>query len=600
MGGGAPWWVHSYEKNFYESCLFVILVCGAVFFELIFHNATHWTEHSYAYGSSRDHHHAAEDRHSRHKQLFHELALRIGSEFMTLGFLACCIFVLNITGVFNMVADSLTRDAIVEPWPEDPSASSGGSQGSAAACPRNLLVGIGGMAMPQTGGDWLYLAEEVHIRMFFGMIIYFCIITSVVRATIRHVQELEELTNRKLLMDSKQTTAALTFDSQLRHYCELHEYFIKHTLRLQSLDELRFERILSVLWNDGEEPSDESDFADQTRERLEKELSVSQYLALSLERGVGHIVEVHMVTWFLLIIAFGVFMVLNLLGVEMIYIAPFILLFAAIALAAGLWHIKRKDKFIEKSVHDSHMRRTSTMESITGAKLAAGLEAVQRKTSELSAQARKVMTNADRGIMSEFFILRSIEATLFIWCESFASILIDKWAWSEHFVENLIQCMFYTICTGVALTFLPKVVVLTLKHTALPPGFSTTHFDVLLRVLQNPDPAEYDLIRAGFASESASQSRSPSKRLHCSLSPRKSASKSLGPCPPEQPRAWTCPPGIPEGLSAALGAVVDTPEGRVFLDGLAQEVARRTREMAAGTTKLRDAPATGAGTSTDV
>ena len=112
--------------------------------------------------------------------------MRLGTEIMTLGFLACVVFLCSIAGFFNFLADTTeSTHGDAAPMSDNGGSSTGGTSGVAAHCDDHcrlsptdgggLLTGPLSMAMPRTSGDFLHLTEEVHTRMSIYMVIYFSI-----------------------------------------------------------------------------------------------------------------------------------------------------------------------------------------------------------------------------------------------------------------------------------------------------------------------------------------------------------------------------------------------------------------------------------------
>eukprot|EP00927_Polykrikos_kofoidii_P068364 TRINITY_DN63740_c0_g1_i1.p1 TRINITY_DN63740_c0_g1~~TRINITY_DN63740_c0_g1_i1.p1 ORF type:complete len:646 (-),score=86.77 TRINITY_DN63740_c0_g1_i1:64-1974(-) len=590
---GDPWWSEDYEKNFYEAILVMILVILALLFEFIFHSATHWTEHSYSYGISKDHHIAEEHLHCQHKKLYRELAQRVGGEFMTLGFLAACIFVCNFSGLFDTLAARFTVN--MSEGEATGAHSSGGSAGSAAANSSRLLaamagshgssavaLGPAGMRMPITGADWLHLAEEVHIRMFCGMLIYFCVMGAVVRSTVNQLIEYEELANRKLLREAQAAPENMMFDSALKKYLELHEYLIVHILGWHKSQPDRWEVVVDTLWEDsqGRRPS-EDDLYQQTKEMLEKRLSVAHYLSFALEEGIASLVEVHETTWVTLIVIFGLFMLFHWLKLTLVYIGGGILLIGVICLACTVWHQKRQALRTEANVHRNH---TQNIRNMTQVALENSLMTVVQQ---------------DRGYMmdiNEFAFMRSLETILFIWCYSFASILINPQAWEGGELPfTLLEALLYAICTGVCITFLPSVVTHVFKQISLPPKLDDAHFEMLVRAIHEEDPACFDLMRAGLIEPEmrVSDVTSPARRLRIRSGRFKTEDST---CLDRQsrPQASVNVFGMPEpsdlqtsalqyesssSLAAALADALRTPSGALLVTTFVREVARHTAQF---------------------
>merc|ERR1712113_311984 len=85
----------------------------------------------------------------KHARLWHELAQRMQGEFMSLGFLAFIIFLLNQMGFFEILSNHFNDEA--------------------SSAER--------FHYPVTELDWLHVAEVVHVKLFVGMLLYFALIS---------------------------------------------------------------------------------------------------------------------------------------------------------------------------------------------------------------------------------------------------------------------------------------------------------------------------------------------------------------------------------------------------------------------------------------
>merc|ERR1712232_1464108 len=136
--GGQTWYKYDHEHAYVEMIILILLVCLALVFEVVWHRAVHNAEHSYRYGDLSDlvanaHIHRIGHHGEKHLQLAKELANRTGGEFMTLGFLAFCVFVFNTCEGF---------DWLVTKFPS------------------------GHFHLPKTKDDWLHMVEFVHMQLF--------------------------------------------------------------------------------------------------------------------------------------------------------------------------------------------------------------------------------------------------------------------------------------------------------------------------------------------------------------------------------------------------------------------------------------------------
>jgi hypothetical protein len=564
---GAPWYEFEHERNFYEAIFVVLLVCLALVFEVVSHRLQHGVEHSYSYGASRDRHQEEEDRKVPHKQLYKELTERVQGEFMTLGFLACLIFFGNSYGFFDALAEHLTPEAArrLAASASEGSAHGSASSGSAASghsSGHTFVKGPFDLAMPHNGGQWLHLAEEVHIRLFFGMLIYQVVIFAIVRAGVHQVQMWSEVTNRKMQC---QKGFELVNDSQLRDYVELQQFFVSQLTRWRSSQRSRWEQLERQIWLEDPEPEPEEGYSmAATLGKLEEVLSLSHYLSYCIEEGIVDLIEVHHLTWAVLLALFLLCLPLHaLLLVTMDMVAGIMLPVCILGLFLVGWQMNMGN---QHKLEDLESGRNSSK-------------------SEGEAVAR-VASSAWNGqpILGQAIFLRIVEVLLFLWSYSFSSILLDQHGWRAFPLRTVVELLIYVFCTGVALMFLPRLLVHLLTQTSMPRYLSQRHFESLCRVLREADPAICDMLRCGQISIADLPQGSPT-RAH--VSPKKIRTRLAVPIAPGSTKESASVAGrdslaLPVNIErtpchdtmvGALESTLCSAEGRALLTRLMKELA---------------------------
>jgi len=296
-GGGSSefegeWYLADNEYSYVEVLILIVLVILAIAFDTIWHSFSHRAADTYAYGDLHDL--AAEgpkmsshnmDAHGnvRHKKMFKELTDRTGAEFMTLGFLAFVVFIFNQVGGFEKIAYTFSNQESVTNY-----------------------------HLPRTGGEWLHMVEVVHMKLFMGMVLYFFLVSQIVRGSVTTIRAWESLRLRcvkdAMLKKLHHNPAEIAksgriVDADMRKYVANDRYFLAHMEGLKYRREALYTELLDKLGIDREAEDAEGQFLSQIRERF----SMSSYLALCVEKGVIDAIEVKVSTWGAIVVIFGIF-----------------------------------------------------------------------------------------------------------------------------------------------------------------------------------------------------------------------------------------------------------------------------------------------------
>ncbi|CAK0803926.1 unnamed protein product [Prorocentrum cordatum] len=156
-GSGDTWYVYDHEFAFVEVCVLLAMIPIVNVFDMVWHTISHRVERtSFVYGAKKrvedDEDSHGHDPHEEHKQLGVILLSRMGTEFMTLGFLALLVFTSEYNGLFDELVDILPTGC-----------SDGGSYY------RRLAEESDCLHLPKSGLDWFHMFEIVHFSLFGGV-----------------------------------------------------------------------------------------------------------------------------------------------------------------------------------------------------------------------------------------------------------------------------------------------------------------------------------------------------------------------------------------------------------------------------------------------
>jgi hypothetical protein len=468
--GGEDWHEHQYERCFIHAVVLIILVCGAMIFEMLWHSLTHLSKKTYHYGQVHDIVNNEEDSvemdsngNIRHVRLWDELTQRMGGEFMSLGFLAFTIFILNQAGFFDRLGVAFGN-------PDDFSVDGSSSVTSSPE----------GFHYPRTQYDWLHAAEFVHVKLFVAMILYFVLVSRLVRGAQESIRNWEELRLRHISTAAIQsemsgTSGAArirTKDVKLQELIQIRDYFTQQIVAgdFGAHHAGIRERILETLNID---PKVEN-LSLEILKVFDDHFSLSAYLALNVESAVMDTIQVHKVTWFVVIFLFGLFAIFHRYAkVSEFNIVVTFSIFAFCVLLV-MWALTRRQwqRVHEFKIEDGIREESSTWPAF--------------------------------NLNTEKAMLRALQAFMFPITIFFADLIIDFQEWREEFEERLTEVLVFVVLAIVLAKFLREQVPPFLALMACPPHINEENMDVLFNVLFNDHP----LYRASVAQLRPSDSSS--------------------------------------------------------------------------------------------
>jgi len=338
------WYTEQYEIIFTETVSLIVLVVLAILFEVIYHVLLHKADHSYRFGELQKKEDALQTRrwvqmmthpgehrvvqigmrmkkvrakvgrskstgnltaddlweislaqsqaHVGYEQVerirpWKQLLNRAAGEFMVLGYLAFVIYVFNKFGGFDVVP-----------------------HGS---------VGQDGFSIPPDGSVYLHLFEDIHVRLFFSMVLHFISTTVTISECVGRMKTLEILQchifeeDRDIRPDLSVKTGLWTcglgasggskffaclrsqdYRPILAEYKLFREFFIDEIVSWQSANPDMYESVTELL-----HLSQTS--SDVVREELDRRFDMSAYLVLIMQEALASQIQMPTRTWFVIL-----------------------------------------------------------------------------------------------------------------------------------------------------------------------------------------------------------------------------------------------------------------------------------------------------------
>lgn len=479
------WHKHDYEYDFAEAIVLITIVVLALAFELTWHSLGHQVKHAYHYGEYHDHLNNdgdvdAVDSHGnmRHVKLITELYTRVSGEFMTLGVLAFTIFASNQFGVFEWLVKTFP------PCEDRPNC----------------------FGRPNNSSDWLFLVEMVHMKLFLGMLFYFCLVFRLVRSATNKVKNFERRRLEQLLHMEYDIHFG-EYNPDLRQFVVFSEYFAGKIMRLRKKRASLHNVLCSKLGIDPTDQLSEVKIKDIIQERF----SFAAYLALNIENGVVDTINVHITTWLAVVVLFSVFALLHRFSeVNQSSVLPIIISVAFFTLVS-MWLLTRRrlgaihrhaDKVAKRSaqavpegtegqsVDESAMSdndigpRHGRSSELMNDKLAEGIE----KASTTLDGRHDWSAEEDFGVHKhsrERIVLRIMQLVVFAMSYCSVSAITDANMWKEHFYVELAESLAFMILWVTMAAFMPVAVPNFLCLMCIPPYVDDNNLQAFWTVLDD-------------------------------------------------------------------------------------------------------------------
>lgn len=486
-GGGSVWYTESYEYSFVEALALIVLVCLALFFEVAWHSITHLAEHSYRYGHLHDiadfgcpHESHGKDGQGnvRHVTLFKELANRASGEFMTLGFLAFCVFIFNQSGGFKVMAKA-----------------------SAQNSERRLGGDAGGsdvFHLPQTPEDWLHMIEIVHMKLFIGMVFYFFLMFVTIRGAVIRIFKWEGQRLRRLkIVQSKGIEQSNSLghrvidqsDPELVMYLQWRDYFIHRVVGWRHRRPHRHAVVLETLNLDPDAP----DVQGQLKSHLEERFALSSYLAFNVETGLRDSIEVHHHTWIFILCLFGLMAVAARIGhLTLLSLTPY-LITLQVFLLFMMWAFVKKRQARILRLATRTLARSSVLDQDGIQQIMSpdksGNQTGTSKTSHSVGSHKSNPADDKKNIhekyQTELIMMRLLQVVLFLISYVFAQTVADFHDWQTDPQSVALYTFFFLFLFAVLSLVLPNQVPLFLAVMALPPHIDDANLAVFLSMVDD-------------------------------------------------------------------------------------------------------------------
>jgi len=494
------WYAEEVEVNFVEGLMLLVLVVLALAFETIWHTVSHQAEDSYYFGRMQQesskmesgHHggHGHDEVGEMHTQLLKELVNRMAGEFMSLGFLAFLIFSANQCMLFEYLASQ------VEHCPGSASANETSSRRRGArllaGSDVEIMLDADCWHMPASSGDWLYLAETVHIKLFLGMMLYFMLMFGIVRGTIHKLEEWEKLRLRRLnaaVIHSATTKKTILKqgimqgDVELQHYQRVRDYFVTRVCEWQEDRPKLYRMALET----AEISSDAEDADTAFRKILEERFVFSAYLAINVEYGVMEMIEVHSYTWVCIATFFVCAVFLHRFSkVTLVSLVPMLVVLAFMVVLIMVYLTRWRSRLIIK------YKSGRSGSGIRGTQTDSRSESVDQVARQVSGPLSRFQANlSGRGSVStEKWVLRFLQVFLFIISYNCAGTIADAHHWRDYWIETLLTAVSFALLFAILLYCLPRYVPDFLQIMSLPPFVDDDNFAVFTAILARAEPVD--------------------------------------------------------------------------------------------------------------
>jgi hypothetical protein len=487
-GTGAQWWCDKHkcyheDYAFVEAIIIVMLLVLALLFDAAHRSLEHIADRSYWYGKLQsampngvcESSTPAGRSVKRRQPLLKHWLNRLSEEFMVLGFLAFVVFVFREAGFF---------DWLVQAFPPD----------------KHMTH------LPQTGEDWLHMVENVHMKLFLGMIVYFMLILKVVNGCSKHVAVWEEMrilrrsgkSEESEELSQRPTTGTVLGHTRLRTYVRWRLYFIRSVMSWRDTRPQLYEETLRRLsiWS-GDTPSQS-----QFERTLDQVFPFSAYLAYSVRACCKDMVEIHHTTWAAVIVLFSALALIHrYVKLILLHFMPAFIVVAFVLLFCVGCIVHRIQAHVEtagsRAVHtacaeESMQSKRKSLHSANPSENddrfdCADLESAKSFHESPSFLDRFSLFACREGFHerypTELWVFRTLQIVLFVMSYSCARTVGDTNDWRNRPYEVLAVSSGFVILFLLLGSLLPKYVPNFAALMAMPPYCDQKNVDTFFEVL---------------------------------------------------------------------------------------------------------------------
>mmetsp|Transcript_113821 Transcript_113821/g.368322 ORF Transcript_113821/g.368322 Transcript_113821/m.368322 type:complete len:508 (-) Transcript_113821:834-2357(-) len=443
------WYKYGWEQSWLEKITLIVFVCLALVFEVSFHHMMHAMEHSYLYGDEqartalvmRGSCRRFTEVIKRHRRLFKEFVSRVAGEFMSLGFLGLSLFIFSFMSGFEFLVKTFH-------------------------------------ALPESVTGYKHFVELVHIKLFLGMALYFFLVFRVVSGGVRQVRTWEQLNLQRIehATGSGPTDSPdPVFDKYLRLRC----HFLLKLSDWQIKEPTHFRETCRVLGTcaTGEGAQRKFDLW------LHENFSFSEYLALNVETGICDSIEVHPLTWLVVLLIMCSLAFIDRFGrLDSTGLGtPVCILFAFGILASMQCLAVTKHRRILARARASGMDPAQQLP--IPSQDAQQQSAHSDESMDIGQPAARIVKNVHRHYNTEMITLRVLQIVLFLISYFFASTLLDLDGWRLHAKRTWLYTAGFVLLFSLLSYSLPSSVPTFLALMALPPYMDDDNLKMFFSVL---------------------------------------------------------------------------------------------------------------------
>jgi hypothetical protein len=331
--------------------------------------------------------------------------------------------------------------------------------------------------LPASANDWLHMVELVHMKLFLGMLIYFLLISRAVAGCVKHVTRFEEM---RIKARDKTSVYTQLETANLRNYTRWRSYFIANIMSWKEKRPWVYKEMLHRL---NFHAADDPGFV-AVREALDDNFAFSAYLAYSVCECALDTVEVHPVTWCIVLIVFVIFALLHrFASLESLkHITP-VFIVAAFVLMVALRRAvtKLKERVEVAGTHAVSAQTTLSLE--TPPEIIDDMPSLRTAADESGLRTAGQAESFNERHSTELWVLRLLQVILFVLSYSCARTVGDPKSWQSQPVYVLFTCGAFILLFVVLGAFLLGMVPDFAAIMALPPYIDKANVKVFFRVL---------------------------------------------------------------------------------------------------------------------
>merc|ERR1719335_454342 len=229
---------------------------------------------------------------------------------------------------------------------------------------------------------------------------------------------------------------------------------------------------------------------DDLRHELDTRFSLAEYLAANVGHGVIDVVEVHAITWFVIMVMWAIFAVLA-LKLKLSFLnalVPALIIISVLVLVFMGFMVRQQVRTLDSQASAEHSHDVTQEQEEHFREFLAQQDCPRSNSFKrvLTMTSSKADTKSiHQRLPTEMITIRVLQALLFVISYAFARTLLDVEDWNVRPTNTALMACLFALLFAVLSRFVPKLMPSFLAVMALPPFVDDDNLTFLFPILFN-------------------------------------------------------------------------------------------------------------------